>query len=453
MPEKLSNMNKKALSHHWLFMIIGFLAGLGMFFYHYAVTKQLVPGEYLGDAQLELMKSLQKGDDVLLYIDQSAKFSSSQSIYDLAGNGGFYNKENCGKHLGYNFWRTEAKKTDECFPDYKENFGAAFNENLNKYLKNYRGISITNNYAVQLKDKSIIGIANSDVKVPISILSPEKKNFVTGAYYIKPSFNVNVNYDFDDYPEIKEISHTVAQCLKSNDVGICLNIANGIDDKFDWSLGCDKGAEKILYDFAEFYQGCMDLEDTNCLCKKNLELSKEQINDLGLAGNVYELNLKEDALNKKIRLKAKDMDLHYDVGFKGDGGLFPEKYILTYTQDGQFDLNMIFINNITTKELGSLGPLKEITIYRNERDGRKYADFVKEGSDEIEYPVSERNTKKPEGLHECKLKPKNTYKFCVTKKDFKLTAYDTADNKVKERDLMYKFALVLPKAETTSGLE
>lgn len=436
-------------------MMIGFLVGLGMFFYHYAVTKQLVSGEYLGDAQMDLMKDFQKGDDVLLYIDQSAKYSSHQSIYDLAGNGGFYEKEKCGKHFGYNFWLAESG-TGECFPDYKENFGAVFNENLNKYLKNYRGISITNNYNVQLKDKSIIGIANSDVTVPISILSPEKKNFVTGAYYIKPSFNINVDYDFDDYLELKEISSTIAQCLKDNNIGICLNIAKGIDDKFDWSLGCDKGAEKILYDFAEFYQECMDSEDTNCLCKKNLELSEEQINDLGLAGNVYELNLKEDALNKKIRLKVKDMDLHYDVGFKDDGGLFPEKYILTYTQDGQFGLNMIFINDITTKELGSLGPLKEITIYRNERDGRKYADFVKEGSDEIEYPVSERNTKKPEGLHECKLKPKSIYKFCVTKKDFKLTAYDIADNKVKERNLVYRFAIALPKAEAASrvsGLE
>jgi len=455
---KPARNNKKAISE-WDAIWIGVIVGIIAFFVSVIGGMKSMPN-YVGEYQFSIINSAQKAENVLLYTHITAKYSSHQSIYSLAGSGGFYNNEKCGEYLGYAFWLTEGKKLDECFPDYRENFVAMLNENLNKHLRNYRGIAITDNYAVQLKDKSIIGIANSDVKIPISILSPEKKNLLTGAYSIKPSFNINANYDFDDYLELKEISGTIVQCLKDNDVSICLNIAKGIDDKFDWSLGCDKGVEKIIYDFAEFYQDCLDSEDTNCLCKKDLELSEEQISNFGLAGFEYELALKEDPLNKKIKIEVKkpEAGLTYNADTKDTGGWFPWKYLISYTKDGLHDLNMIFINQITGedyeyKDIRGLGPTKGITIYKHEKEGRKYADFVKESGDGIEYPVPERNIKKPEGLHECKLKPKSAYRFCATAKNYKLTAYDASDNEIRERSLVYKFAVALPKAEATSGLE
>ncbi|MEK6947424.1 MAG: hypothetical protein AABX32_07500, partial [Nanoarchaeota archaeon] len=43
---------------------------------------------YLGEKQYDLIKTYQKGEQVLFYIDQSAKYSLEQSVYDLAKSGG-----------------------------------------------------------------------------------------------------------------------------------------------------------------------------------------------------------------------------------------------------------------------------------------------------------------------------------------------------------------------------
>lgn len=120
----------------------------------------------IGERQLALLNEYQKGEKALLYVDMAAKFSAYQSIYDLAANGGYSNKPDCGEYGVYMLWTTKDKA---CYPDdesLKSNLSSFLNENLNPYFLNYKDIFIPeNNYAFAFKNEKlkIIGIALQNI--------------------------------------------------------------------------------------------------------------------------------------------------------------------------------------------------------------------------------------------------------------------------------------------------
>ena len=75
-------------------------------------------------------------------------------------------------------------------------------------------------------------------------------------------------------------------------------------------------------------------------------------------------------------------------------------------------------------------------------NGLKSVDFVEQQEGTLIYP--NKNTIKPENLHDCELKPKNIFRFCATKKDSKFMVYDKTDAQVKDRPVTIKFAAYIP---------
>jgi len=120
---------------------------------------------WIGTRQFGLINTYQEGEKALFYIDQSAKYSVQQAIYELGQKGGHENP-NCGDYFGYSLWNTETKKIDECLPSYKESFKSIFNMGLNTYLTKYPDVRILrNNYNFLLKNENnkleIIGNAKN----------------------------------------------------------------------------------------------------------------------------------------------------------------------------------------------------------------------------------------------------------------------------------------------------
>src|SRR3989338_11649221 len=68
-----------------------------------------------GGVQVALLSTYYNSELALLYIDQAAKYSSYQAIYDLGQRGGL-NQAKCGSYLGYNLWLDKGK---ECYPEAK----------------------------------------------------------------------------------------------------------------------------------------------------------------------------------------------------------------------------------------------------------------------------------------------------------------------------------------------
>src|SRR3989344_6913697 len=79
---------------------------------------------YIGEHQIALLKTAVNAEKFLLFVDQAAKPSAMQSIYNLGQKGGFPAGSDCGNYLGYESWRASIKEGEEtkiknCFPDEK----------------------------------------------------------------------------------------------------------------------------------------------------------------------------------------------------------------------------------------------------------------------------------------------------------------------------------------------
>ncbi len=304
---------------------------------------------------------------------------------------------------------------------------------------------------------SLITYTDKNPVITGAVTQEQKKDSnIIGTYSIIPSFKAKVDYDLNDYNKIRESFDIVSSCAKSNDLSSCVNDINSDDNTFKWELNCDKGPEKILYDFAEFLQDCFDSEDNNCLCRKNLELAKEKINEYGLSNSRYGMTLTVEPKKIRVQMSEPKKDLHHDIKPAGISVWYPARYIIAYTDEKLFTLELIFKDEIdrNIEYKYAFPKQKDITLYKNEINGVKRVDFVKQENDNLKYPndkiITDSNSKPIDvkEIRDCDIKPKNIYKFCVTKKEYKTIAYDGFDGQVKERPLTIKFAAYVPQKES-----
>ena len=296
---------------------------------------------------------------------------------------------------------------------------------------------------------SLIIYTDKNPTITGAVTTEQKENNIIGTYSINPSFKAKTEYDLDDYSKIKKSFDVVSNCAQSKDIQSCINDVNDNDHFFTWSLGCDKGPEKVLYGFAEFLQDCIDSENSNCLCRKQIDVTKEDIQSHVAPYNEYKISLAEDIALKRIDMSIPEFpDLSYSVKTRGISGWMPKIVSLGYTLDGLTSYNLFFINEIGDTKY-SFGPIRQITIYKHNINGMQTIDFVDDDAGILIYPNRKQvteNSKQIEtaNLKECQIKPKNIYKFCVIKKDYKIMAHDKIDGQMKERSLTVKFAAYIP---------
>ena len=224
-----------------LFLVLIFIAGM---VYAFFVIRDIKgqSAESIGDRQFQLIDLFIDGEKAVSFVEKSAKQSTYQSVYDLAKNGGIRGENECGKINGFNLWSSSEK---ECFPDKKDiiqGFGFLLNTNINTFLDSYLPLNIPrNNYdvtALSLQGKTqVIGTALENVYVPSK---PDKRLPNEGSFYsIKPSFNVGVSYNFDDYDYLtdsaRDIKENVLGCEKTDKFLECVKKEviklNGEDNK------------------------------------------------------------------------------------------------------------------------------------------------------------------------------------------------------------------------------
>ncbi|MBI2541383.1 hypothetical protein HYV80_01615 [Candidatus Woesearchaeota archaeon] len=288
--------------------------------------------------------------------------------------------------------------------------------------------------------------------------SQEKQSNIIGSYFSNLSFRAKISYGLDDYGTIRESIGIISACTESGKhLTQCIDELNAKDKAFTWQLGCDKGAEKILYDFAEFLQNCIESDDNNCLCRKKMEIKKEDIQDFLPPTNEYSFTLTKNPSLRSIEISLPNFEgISYNINTNGLSGRFPQTYSIGYGKiDGALKFNLIFINEVLNtpaeKSSETFGPTNQITIYKKQlKDNSKAIEFVDQKDSMLIYPngkIATDNDGKeinPKGLQDCQFKPKNIYKFCVTQNSYKVLAYDKIDGKVTERNPVIKFASYVP---------
>ena len=285
----------------------------------------------------------------------------------------------------------------------------------------------------------IFYINNNPIITGAAVKQQQESNKI-GEYFINPSTSAKVNYDLNDYNKIKEQLDFIMKC-SSDKSGLepCMNDAEIKESEFSWELGCDRGIEKILYDLAEFYQDCFDSEDDECICRKSLDISKDEIQKYNLyQEQPYNLELSQDIFSKKIEIKSLDpVKISYKIGSNDRSIWYPKKYIIAYRKDMLYGLNMIFQNEISGSYY-SFGPVKEVLLYKHKINDVKSVDFIKQPDKEFFYPNDAKI--ESQNIHDCSLKDKNIFRFCATKKDSKIMAYDEISSRLEEKPITIKFA-------------
>ncbi len=283
----------------------------------------------------------------------------------------------------------------------------------------------------------------------------QKGSNIIGAYSITPSFKAKIDYDLSDYNKIKEFLDAIFKCTEANNnIEFCVDkINSNPDNDFEWSLGCDTGAEKVFYDLAGFYQECLGSEDNNCLCKKNFEISAEDLNRHKLLGPMFTISLDKAGLNDlEFKMKYPSSGLSYLIKTSGLAGWTPHTYTVGYDGNGVPIINMIFKDKNDASH--SFGPVSDFMLYKNDNNKDKITaiDFVRQDNSKLIYPNKEELAQ--QSLGECRLRS-SIYKFCVSKKNSMITAYDEADGQAKERPITIKFASYItdPPPPPLNGIE
>lgn len=156
--------------------------------------------DVIGTSSLILLETANNAEKTLFYIDQSAKYSLQQSVYDLAQNGGVAEVETsdfgasadyeCGKFNDAYVWyelinsgQDYAKKA--CFDENSanKNLKYLFNKNLNQYLQNHPSSILVDNYDYELKGSlEITGKAQKPLIFRISKGTEERQDDFSAVY-------------------------------------------------------------------------------------------------------------------------------------------------------------------------------------------------------------------------------------------------------------------------------
>ncbi|MBD3355098.1 hypothetical protein GF361_03885 [Candidatus Woesearchaeota archaeon] len=153
----------------------------------------------VGPKQFQMFNSFQESEKHLFYIDQAAKLSAQQAIYDLTSNAGFYTSR-CGTYQNYGLWN------ENCYPDYELNLKIYLTQNLNPYLTELDNLLpetrvFSNNYEISLIQKDSLNVIGTAVQPIKSIISrADQPQNLAGRYHIYPSFSVQTDYDLERFP-------------------------------------------------------------------------------------------------------------------------------------------------------------------------------------------------------------------------------------------------------------
>ena len=213
-------------------MIAGLIVAVAIGFVNDLKTKDEFP--VIGTSSLELISSSIEAEKALLYIDQSAKYSVSQSIFDTAKTGGCSDSNIFSGHTLWNI-NNQVSNPSQCDPggtSAKNMFKDIFTNKLNNFLLKYEDIDIPlNNYNYAFDDSTFMGTATS----PIETVVRGKEDSVLSVYSIRPSFKTDLgDYDFEDYGDLANKAKKLIDGCVDQSSSICVGSREYIFDTADF---------------------------------------------------------------------------------------------------------------------------------------------------------------------------------------------------------------------------
>src|SRR3989344_2124779 len=447
--------NKRGVDMWWIFLIVAVFIAVVSYSVSYAQGKRQI-GNYIGEYQFSMMSAVNDAEKAFLYIDQSAKYSLQQASYDIAKSGGISEERDialgepfvpyeCGRYYGSYAW-LEIKKDKgiylekDCFDESlaRHNLEYVFDKKLNGFLANYPERIPTSNYDYEFQGNlEVLGIAKEPMKIEIKgkkVSSTTKAEYEKiGEYSIKPSFKAKIDYNIDEeYSSLKTQLMVITKECKSKDMEKCLKEkSRGLE----WE--CGESDKDILYVYIYKLNDCLNSNTDDMLCTFSLDkrdylnnVKSERNFEIKMANSVGRVKADMFEERKLVatdyismgKLKMQNNNRESE-GIDADSITIKIKY-----SDGNPAVEDAYAS---TKESAKLDLSRNFYIYK--KNGIiSFIDKTVEG------------LFRPEVVNSVEIPLTKGVNFCA-KTDKQLYAYDSSDNTVKLRDIIYNFAVAFPK--------
>lgn len=232
--------SKKGLDYAILFMIVTLIC-LGFLIWQLNQKDESFERS-IGSAQIGLAHTQVKANNLLFYLDQSAKYSAYEAVDVLGQRGGFADASvSCGSVVdGAVSWNTCKEYSRICFPDVFTNFKFVFSDKLDDvYLEQYNSDSsgmkfIKDNYLFAIHDQKITGTAVQNIEFNIQPFHPAGEEYSAGRFAFKPSFSIDFPFDFNHYFELNKLANVVVSDC-SNKFKSFVDVKACVESNFaDW---------------------------------------------------------------------------------------------------------------------------------------------------------------------------------------------------------------------------
>jgi len=308
-----------------LLIIFGVLIGISLVLISAAPDK--ADTKYIGQAQKFLLEGGQEAENVLFYLDQTARLDSVKGMSKLSLKGGFLEPK-CGEYQGYTLWGA-------CFPDdVKFALAQEVRPLLAQSMKNYPLSGPVDFDTQVLYDKSGLNlVAKSKDDLRIALGAPFKRSQyitgdaslqtasdvldreISGIYSIGMNTKVKIFDIVETYDELKKKSSALLSACSSED---CVKRKRS---EYGWSDGCKIDKKEVFDEFIEYLELCSGSLDDDCVCKflpprKDLLFSDDIVVSSGYS--IGEWTLKYDDKTMKLRQKYENVK-NGDFVFDYDG--------------------------------------------------------------------------------------------------------------------------------------
>jgi hypothetical protein len=158
-------LNKKAKVYFIVLISIIFMTVILPTAWYISYKKETKFTKLIGESQLLLLKTYEKGESVLYYIDRSAELSLREALHKYSNNAGLNDACDSDKD-GYYLWNTADGK---CWPtNVKSKIADELKDNLKEFFDAYPEKIPEIDYTIEGKENSTIGKTNKKLRIDIT---------------------------------------------------------------------------------------------------------------------------------------------------------------------------------------------------------------------------------------------------------------------------------------------
>lgn len=262
-----------------------------------------------------------------------------------------------------------------------------------------------------------------------AVTAQQEKNNILGTYSIIPSFKVKIDYDLNEYKNIKEnLNQVINDCIEDDNIEECFKAKA---DENNWNCEEKDEVADILYDFVDKFNECLNLKENNVVCKFSLD--ERDLTKI----RTYTIQLRSE--NQKIKAELFDLEGRKAIDYINQENLFYTNYDDRDKSAKTADVVKFIVKPEGNKpvikeafsEIPSLVQFSKTYFYKAEDELR----FIEAG---------EEGLFRAPGNKIIDLPRIKGFKFCAKSKK-QVYAHDSFDNTVKLRPIVYRFAVTYPK--------